>query len=122
MNLEHSRAVESGVMKNQLKTILLLGILSAILIGFGGMLGRGYVIGFTILALAMNLGAYFFSDKLVLRMHRAQPITERDAPRLHAIVRMGAVLGAFRLAPQGACSVMAPWPDARGRSLAIDSR
>jgi heat shock protein HtpX len=87
MNLEHSGAVESGVMKNQLKTILLLGILSAILIGFGGMLGRGYVLGFTILALAMNLGAYFFSDKLVLRMHRAQPISERDAPRLHAIVR-----------------------------------
>jgi heat shock protein HtpX len=74
-------------MKNQIKTILLLGILSAILIGFGGMLGRGWVVGFTILALAMNLGAYFFSDKLVLRMHGARPIEERDAPRLYAIVR-----------------------------------
>ena len=87
MNLEWMPAVGSGVMKNQIKTILLLGILSAILIGFGGMLGRGWVIGFTILALAMNLGAYFFSDKLVLRMHRAQPVEERDAPRLYAIVR-----------------------------------
>ncbi|HEX8254000.1 MAG TPA: zinc metalloprotease HtpX [Thermoanaerobaculia bacterium] len=74
-------------MKNQLKTILLLGILSAILIGFGGLLGRGWVVGFTVLALAMNLGAYFFSDKLVLKMHRAQPLGEREAPRLHAIVR-----------------------------------
>ena len=34
-------------MKNQLKTILLLGVLSAVLIGIGGALGRGYLFGFT---------------------------------------------------------------------------
>src|SRR5690349_14510310 len=74
-------------MKNQLKTILLLGILSTILIGFGALLGRQWIAGFTILAFAMNLGAYFFSDRIVLRMHRAQPVSEAEAPRLHAIVR-----------------------------------
>ena len=74
-------------MKNQIKSILLLGVLSAILIGFGALLGRQWVAGFTILALLLNLGAYFFSDKLVLRIHRAQPLSETDAPRLHAIVR-----------------------------------
>lgn len=74
-------------MKNQIKTILLLGVLSAILIGFGAMLGRQWVAGFTLLALALNLGAYFFSDKIVLRMHRAQPVGEHQAPRLYAIVR-----------------------------------
>lgn len=81
-----ARVVER-VMKNQIKTILLLGVLSAILIGFGAMLGRHWVAGFTILAVALNFGAYFFSDKIVLRMHRAQPIEEHQAPRLYAIVR-----------------------------------
>ncbi|HEX7830783.1 MAG TPA: zinc metalloprotease HtpX [Thermoanaerobaculia bacterium] len=78
-------------MKNQIKTILLLGVLSAILIGFGSLLGRQWVAGFTILAMVLNLGAYFFSDKLVLRIHRAQPISEQQAPRIYAIVRELAV-------------------------------
>ncbi|HEX2832453.1 MAG TPA: zinc metalloprotease HtpX [Thermoanaerobaculia bacterium] len=74
-------------MKNQIKTILLLGVLSAILIGFGSLLGRQWVLGFTILAMALNLGAYFFSHKLVLRLHRAEPISEFQAPRLYAMIR-----------------------------------
>jgi len=80
-------AIVDAGMKNQIKTILLLGVLSAILIGFGAMLGRQWVAGFTILAMAINLVAYFFSDKIVLRMHRAQPVSEAEAPRLYAIVR-----------------------------------
>jgi heat shock protein HtpX len=87
MNGSVPASVVDGAMKNQIKTILLLGVLSAILIGFGAMLGRQWVVGFTILAMALNLGAYFFSDKIVLRMHRAQPIAEHEAPRLYAIVR-----------------------------------
>jgi len=74
-------------MKNQIKTILLLGVLSAILIGFGALLGRQWVLGFTILAMALNLGAYFFSHKIVLRMHHAQPVEEHQAPRLYAMIR-----------------------------------
>lgn len=87
MNAERRRGVFSGDMKNQIKTILLLGVLSAILIGFGGLLGRQWVAGFTVLALVLNVGAYYFSDKLVLRMHGAQPVTEAQAPRLYAVVR-----------------------------------
>jgi heat shock protein HtpX len=41
---------------------------------------------FTGLALLMNLGAYFFSDRLVLRMHHAQETTPADAPALHRMV------------------------------------
>jgi heat shock protein HtpX len=73
-------------MRNQLKTILLLGALSALLVAFGARLGPGYLWGFTLLALAMNLFAYFFSDKLVLRMHGAREVSSAEAPRLHAIV------------------------------------
>jgi heat shock protein HtpX len=73
-------------MKNQLKTILLLGALSALLVAFGASLGPGYFWGFTILALAMNLLAYFFSDRLVLRMHGAREVGPEEARRLHAVV------------------------------------
>lgn len=73
-------------MKNQLKTILLLGALSALLVSFGASLGPGFFWGFTALALLMNLGAYFFSDRIVLRMHGARELAPGEAPRLHAVV------------------------------------
>jgi heat shock protein HtpX len=57
-----------------------------VLIGIGGALGPGYLYGFTALALLMNVGAYFFSDKIVLRMSRAQPVTPAQAPELHQMV------------------------------------
>ncbi|HET7293641.1 MAG TPA: zinc metalloprotease HtpX [Vicinamibacteria bacterium] len=73
-------------MWNQLKTILLLGALSAGLVAFGGALGEGYLYVFTALAALMNLGAYFFSDRIVLSMHRARPLEPHEAPGLHGIV------------------------------------
>lgn len=73
-------------MKNQVKTIFLLGVLSALLVSFGGALGPGYFYGFTALALILNLGAYFFSDRIVLKMHGAQEVTPDQAPMLHRMV------------------------------------
>ncbi len=73
-------------MANQLKTLFLLGALSAVLIAIGGALGPGYLYGFTALALLMNIGAYFFSDRIVLRMSRAQAVTPEQAPELHHMV------------------------------------
>jgi heat shock protein HtpX len=87
MNGIATASVVQRVMKNQIKTILLLGVLSAILIGFGAMLGRQWVGVFTLLAFALNIGAYFFSDRIVLKVHRAQPIEEHQAPRLYATIR-----------------------------------
>lgn len=87
MNGTCGASVVQRAMKNQIKTILLLGVLSAILIGFGAMLGRQWVGVFTLFAFALNLGAYFFSDKIVLKVHRAQPIAEHEAPRLYAVIR-----------------------------------
>jgi heat shock protein HtpX len=72
--------------KNQLKTILLLGTLSALLVAFGASLGPGYFWAFTGIALLMNLASYFFSDRIVLAMHSAREIPPAEAPRLHAIV------------------------------------
>ncbi|MCB9879509.1 MAG: M48 family metalloprotease [Planctomycetes bacterium] len=71
---------------NQLKTILLLGVLSALLVSIGGLLGGGALPLFLTLALVMNLGAFLWSDQLVLRMSRARLVTEQEAPALHAMV------------------------------------
>jgi heat shock protein HtpX len=62
-------------MPNGLKTALLLGALSALLIGIGDMLGgsSGIVIALLFAAI-MNIGTYWFSDKIVLRMYNAQPV------------------------------------------------
>jgi heat shock protein HtpX len=73
-------------MKNQLKTVLLLGLLSALLVGVGALVAPGSLYLFGALALAMNLGAYFFSDRIVLRMHHAREVTPDEAPELHAMV------------------------------------
>ena len=73
-------------MKNQLKTIVLMGSLTALVVGFGALVAPGYLYLFGALALAVNLGAYFFSDRIVLRMHHAREVTPAEAPDLHAMV------------------------------------
>jgi heat shock protein HtpX len=62
-------------MANGIKTVLLLGLLSGLLLAIGEWLGgaNGLVMAFVIAAV-MNLGSYWFSDKIVLRMYRAQPV------------------------------------------------
>ena len=72
-------------MPNGLKTALLLGLLSALLLAIGDLLGGANGLLFAlILAVVMNFGSYWFSDKLVLRMYRAQEVGPGD--RLYAIV------------------------------------
>lgn len=73
-------------MLNQIKTILLLGSLSALVIALGALVAPGSLYLFGTLALAMNLGAWFFSDRIVLRMHQARELDETEAPDLHAMV------------------------------------
>lgn len=73
-------------MKNQIKTVMLLGILSVVLVLIGGALGKGFLVGAVVLALAMNVGAYFFSDRLVLAMHGAREVSPAEAPVLHQLV------------------------------------
>jgi heat shock protein HtpX len=74
-------------MTNQLKTGLLLGLLTAIILMFGSMLGgqTGLILAF-ILAIAMNVGSYWFSDRIVLSMYKARELGPEDAPALHRMV------------------------------------
>jgi heat shock protein HtpX len=73
-------------MPNHLKTVLLLGALSALVVGIGAAFAPGHLAFFVLLALAINVGSYFFSDHLVLAMHRAREISPRQEPRLHDLV------------------------------------
>ena len=73
---------------NSFKTALLLGALTGLLLLIGGYFGgrTGLVIAFAF-AMIMNFGSYWFSDKIVLKMYRAQPVTEAEAPELYRVVR-----------------------------------
>ncbi|MGZ3578753.1 MAG: zinc metalloprotease HtpX [Syntrophales bacterium] len=73
---------------NTIKTGLLLGVLTGLLMLIGGYFGgkQGVVIAF-IFATVMNFGAYWFSDKLILRMYSAQEVGESQAPQLYAMVK-----------------------------------
>jgi len=73
---------------NTLKTGLLLGALTGLLMLIGGFFGgqHGVVLAF-IFAMILNFGSYWFSDRIVLSMYHAQPVTEAEAPELYNVVR-----------------------------------
>jgi heat shock protein HtpX len=75
-------------MANLFKTGVLLAALTVLVVLIGGALGgqNGMVMAF-VMAMVMNLGSYWFSDKIVLAMYRAQPVDEASAPALYRIVR-----------------------------------
>ncbi|MBF0527643.1 MAG: zinc metalloprotease HtpX, partial [Deltaproteobacteria bacterium] len=75
-------------MTNQIKTTVLLTVLTVIILVFGqAMGGRGGLFIAFILAVIMNFGSYWFSDKIVLAIYRAEEIDLKEAPRLYAVVR-----------------------------------
>lgn len=73
-------------MNNSLKTVILLGVLTGILLVIGSFFGRNGLIFAGIFVVLMNVGSYWFSDKVVLKMYRAKEIKENDEPRLYKIV------------------------------------
>ena len=104
-------------MTSQIKTVMLLALLSALIISLGALMGgsTGIVIALG-LALVMNVGSYWFSDKIVLSMYRARPLDENEAPSLH---RMAAELARNAQIPKPAICVIpeqAPNAFATGRN------
>lgn len=72
---------------NMLRTILLMGFLTALIVVVGGLIGgKAGLAGAFIFAVVTNLGAYWFSDKLALASAGAQPISREEAPQLYDIV------------------------------------
>lgn len=74
--------------KNGLKTAALLGLMTALILVVGNLLAgtTGLVIALLV-ALAINAGSYFWSDKIALAAMRAKPVSEAQFPELHEMVR-----------------------------------
>ena len=72
---------------NGLKTAAMLAGLTALLVFIGNLLGGtgGMIMAF-VFAVVMNMGAYWFSDKMALRMSGAREVSREQAPELHALV------------------------------------
>ena len=74
-------------MWNNLKTTILLAAMTGLVLGIGELWGGQNGLMFAlVLAAVMNLGSYFFSDKIALASSGAQPISREDGPRIYQIV------------------------------------
>ncbi len=75
-------------MFNLLKTAVLMAAITALFMALGALIGgrSGMMIALAI-AVAMNFFSYWFSDKLVLKMYRAQEVDESSAPQFYRMVR-----------------------------------
>jgi heat shock protein HtpX len=77
-----------GKKMNGFKTMVLMVTLTLMLVGVGAMLGGKTGMTFAlIMAFGMNFITYWFSDKIVLKMYGAQPVSEAEAPELYGMVR-----------------------------------
>ena len=99
------------------KTVLLLSVLTVLFVFIGNLIGgrQGMLIAL-IFAFVMNFFAYWFSDKMVLAMYRAKPITEGDNPRLYRIVRSIATKGSIPMPKVYVIPVDTPNAFATGRN------
>jgi heat shock protein HtpX len=114
---------------NGLKTVLLLGILSGLLLAGGEMFGgRNGLYTALAIAVAMNFFGYFFSDKLALSMYSAQPVTPTENPEVYARVfpivqsltqRMGLPMPKLWLIPDESPNAFATGRDEKHASVAF---
>jgi heat shock protein HtpX len=72
---------------NTIKTVTLMVALTVLLVFVGSLWGRDGMIFAFAFAMIMNVGSYWFSDKIVLRMYGAREVSEADAPMLYSITR-----------------------------------
>ena len=116
---------------NTVKTVLLLGLLSAVLVLGGGMIGgqNGLYLGLG-LAVVMNFSSYFFSDKIALMSYSAQPVSETENPeayrRVAPIVRnlcqkMGLPMPKLWLIPEDSPNAFATGRNPAHASVAFTS-
>ena len=79
--------MDIGIRAGQLKTVLLLGCLTAAVVGAGSFAAPSYAWAFAFAGVAMNVGMWFFSDRVVLRTSGARLLEPAESPDLHEMVR-----------------------------------
>ncbi len=110
---------------NQVKTVLLMGLLTGLFLLVGDWAGgqQGMIIALG-LAVAMNFFGYWYSDKIVLMMYRAQPLDEASAPGLYRIVsglvaRAGLPMPKLYLIPDPSPNAFATGRDPQHAAVAV---
>jgi heat shock protein HtpX len=112
---------------NQIKTFILMALLTILLVWIGSLVGgRNGAIFALVFAGAMNFGVYWFSDRIVLKMYRAQAVTEAEQPLLHRIVRELALRGGIPMPkvyiiPQDAPNAFATGRNPQHAAVAVTS-
>ncbi len=72
---------------NGLKTAGLFGVIFAVLLSIGALIGPGYIWIFALLGVAMTAYGYWNSDKIAIKAMKAYPVSEAQAPEMYRIVR-----------------------------------
>lgn len=107
------------------RTALLLGLLTGLLLLLGGLGGgRAGILAGLLIAAATNFLSYWFSDRIVLRLHGARPLPREAAPRAHAVLerlagRAGLPIPAFYLLPESAANAFATGRGPRHGAVAV---
>jgi heat shock protein HtpX len=112
-------------MGNTLKTTFLLALLTVLLILIGQHFGgrNGLILGF-LFAAGMNFFTYFYSDKLALKMYKAQPVTREQLPRAYEVVermtqRMGIPMPKMYVIPTESPNAFATGRNPKHASVAM---
>jgi heat shock protein HtpX len=110
---------------NTMKTFLLMGLLTVLLVVIGRVIGgqNGMMIAF-LFAVVMNFASYWFSDKMVLAMYRAQDLTQADNPALFQMIgdlagRAGLPMPRVYLIPQDQPNAFATGRDPQHAAVAV---
>ena len=99
------------VIENHIKTVFLLGLLTGLFLWVGQLVGGPAGMTFAIFfALIMNIGSYWFSDKIVLKMYRARPIKRSDNPFIYDMVKE--VSASANIPMPKVCIIDAPYANA----------
>ena len=110
---------------NALKTAFFLGLLSALIVALGSVFGgpRGMIVALGVAAV-MNFFSYWFSDRMVLAWHRAQPVAREQAPQLYEILerltaRTGIPMPRVYILPEDAPNAFATGRDPQHAAVAV---
>lgn len=106
----------SAAFVNNVKTVVLLGLLTGLLVAVGGMLGRNYIIPFLLLSVVMNIGAWFFSDKIAIASMRGRELTASSGGELYRMVERLSREAGLPMPRVYMCPHSAPNAFATGRS------